>query len=133
MAQVRKTIRTNYLVSKSRERAIYTGIGATLWRAMRRGEIRAGPELAKFMRDLLQRLSDARGVGDKVRAWCSWGGWTVRTLVNERTAHARELEETDHLIARIREEREKSRNEFQTFLDEMGVSNLREYISQVAG
>lgn len=132
MAQVRKTIRASHPASKSHERTICDGIAVNLWRAMQRGEVHAGPELGGFVRDVLRRLSDARGVGDRVRAWCSWGGWTVRTLVNEHAAHARELEATERLVARIREEKEKSRNGLQTFLAEMGVSSLRECINQVA-
>ena len=132
MAQVRKTIRTSYPVSKSRERTICTGIAVNIWRAMQRGEVRAGPELGDFVHDILRRLSDARGVGDKTRSWCSWGGWTVRVLVNERAAHDQELAATERFVEEVRREKEEARHGFSEFLETMGVTSLREYVAIAA-
>ncbi len=132
MSQVRKTIRESYPVSRSRERAICDGIAVNIWRALRRGEVRAGPELGDFVHDILRRLSDARGVGDKVRSWCSWSGWTVRTLANERAAHERELKATERLVAQIRREKEEARSGFAKFLESAGVASLREYVMRAA-
>ena len=132
MAQVRKTLQASYPVSRSRERAICEGIGASLWRAMKRGEVRAGPELADFVAELLRRLSDARGVGDRIRSWCSWGGWTVRTLVNEREADKRELAATERFVEEVQREKEEARHGFTEFLKAAGVGSLREYVMKAA-
>ena len=94
--------------------------------------MRAGPELADFVHDVLCRLRDAHSVGDKVHAWCSWAGWTVKVLVEERGADARERAATERFVQEARREKEEARRGFSEFLKAIGVGSLREYISQMA-
>jgi len=99
---------------------------------MQRGEVRAGPQLADFLAHLLHRLRDAHAVGGEVRSWCSWAGWAVQSVLNERAAHARELAATERLVEEIEREREEARRGFIEFLKGVGVSSLREYMCQLA-
>jgi hypothetical protein len=48
MAQLRKELGMGYRMSPERQRNLCTGIGASVWRAMKRGKLRAGPSLAVF-------------------------------------------------------------------------------------
>ena len=131
MAQVRKAL-ASYPISKRRKRAICTGIAVSIWRAMQRGEVRAGPQLADFLAHLLRRLRDAHAVGGEVRSWCSWAGWAVQSVLNERAAHAREIAATERLVEEIERERDEARRGFIEFLEGLGVSSLREYVSSVS-
>jgi hypothetical protein len=62
MAQLRKELGTGYRMSDKRQRNLCTGIGASVWRAMKRGELRAGPSLAVFLQELIIRLREAQSV-----------------------------------------------------------------------
>ena len=64
------------------------------------------------------------------RAWCSWGGWAVRTVTDDQRAKQASDEASARLIARIEREKEEAKGGFDEFLAEVGASSLREYIQQ---
>jgi len=131
MAQIRAEL-AEYEITRARKRMILTGIGAAIWRAMKKGALKAGRGLAVFVHDLILRLREARGIGNAVRSWCSWAGWAVQSVLNERATHARELAATERLVEEIEREREEARRGFIEFLEGVGVSSLREYMCQLA-
>ena len=130
MAQLRKELTTGYDMTNERRQNLCTGIGASVWRAMKRGEVRAGPSLAVFVREVVFRLREAKGVQESQRAWCSWGGWAVRTVIDNQRAKQASDEASARLIARIKREKEEAKGGFDEFLAEVGASSLREYIRQ---
>ena len=81
IAQLRKEIGTSCRMSDQQQRNLCTGIGASVWRAMNRGELRAGPSLAVFLQELICRL---REVQSSQRAWCSLGGCALRGVINDQ-------------------------------------------------
>ena len=130
MAQLRNELGTGYDMSNERRRNLCTGIGASIWRAMNRGEVQAGPSLAVFVQDVVFRLREAKSVQESQRAWCSWGGWAVRCVIDDaRVKHARD-EASTRLIAQIHREKDEARGSVDAFLSEVGAGNLREYIQR---
>ena len=128
MTQLRKELSTGYRMSKQRKKHLCTGIGANIWRAMKQGDIRAGPDLVAFMREIVFRLQDAQGIGDSQRAWCSWAGWAVRGVIEDQHWQRVSCEASARLISQIRQEKAESRGSLRCFLTEVGVSSFAEYV-----
>jgi len=126
-AQVRNEL-TEYYISRSRRQYIVTGITASLWRKMKQGEVHAGPELGAVVSDLIAWLRDARGVSEDLRSWCSWAGWAVRGVLEDRRRAETERIASERLIEQIRQEREDAKGGLQRFLSEAGVGSLSAYI-----
>ena len=127
MAQIRAEL-TEYEITLARKRMILTGIGAAIWRAMKKGALKAGRALAAFVHDLILRLREACGIGNAVRSWCSWAGWAVRSIIEEQRRDKLGLERSAELVAEIRREKKEAKGSLKRFLAETGVSSLREYI-----
>ena len=53
--------------------------------------------------------------------------------MNEHITSECELEEAEHLVARIQREREESQRGFSDFLEAVGVANLRGHVAKMAG
>ena len=132
MAQLRNELGTGYDMSNERRRNLCTGIGASIWRAMDRGEVRAGPSLAVFVQNVVFRLREAKSVQESQRAWCSWGGWAVRCVIDDQRAKQVRDEASARLIAQIRREKEEARGSLDAFLSEVGAGSLRDYVHQLA-
>ena len=130
MAQLQKDLGTGYNMSNERQRNLRTGIGASIWRAMNRGEVRAGPSLAVFVQEIIFRLREAKSVQGSQRAWCSWGGWATRCVIDDERAKRASDEASARLIAQIRREKQEAKGGFEEFLSEVGTGSLREYIQQ---
>ena len=128
MTQVRNELNTGYRMSKQRKKHLCTGIGANIWRVMKQGDIRAGPELAAFLREIIFRLQDAQGIGDSQRAWCSWGGWAVQGVIEDQHVQQLSREASAQLIAKIRQEKATAKGGLESFLNETGVSSFAEYV-----
>lgn len=132
MAQVRKTLGEEFPVNKHHKREIVTGIGAGIWRAMRKGELLPGRQLRAFISELrryLREVHSRRGV----RRWCSFGGWVVRVILNELRAERRERAENEKHVAEITRARQEvpRREEFdRALVNELGVPHLRDFIEQ---
>ena len=126
-AQVRDTL-SSYSITQQRKKLICNGIGTSLWRVMCRGRVRAGPELGVFVRDLLWYLSDARGVGNSQRCWCSWARWAIDSILEDYHAAEASLETSERLIATIRREKQEAKGGLDRFLAEAGTQTLSGYI-----
>ena len=128
MTQIRKELATGYRMSKQRKKHLCTGIGANIWRVMKQGDVRAGPDLAAFMREIIFRLQEAQGIGDSQRAWCSWGGWAVQGVIEEQQVQRISREASARLISQIRQEKEAAKGGLDRFLDEVGASSFAQYV-----
>ena len=133
MAQLRKELNTSYDMSNDRRRNLCIGIGASVWRAMKRGQVRAGPSLAVFVQEVVFRLREAKSVQESQRAWCSWGGWAVCIVIDDQRAKQASDEALAHLIAQIEREKEEAKESIDAFLSEVEASSLRDYISRIGG
>lgn len=127
MAVVRKEL-SSYPIDTARKRLICTSVGSSLWQRMNRGEVHAGPELGAVVSDLIAWLRDARGIGEGLRSWCSWAGWAVRGVLEDRRRAETERIASERLIEQIRQEREDAKGGLQRFLSEAGVGSLSAYI-----
>jgi len=115
-------------MSRHRKKYLCTGIGGNTWRVMKQGNILAGPELAAFVREIIFRLQDAQGIGDSQRARCSWGGWAVRGVLEDRHVQRLSCEASARLIIQIRQEKAESRGSLGCFLSRVGTSSFAEYV-----
>ncbi len=132
MTQLRNELGIGYCMSKYRKRHLCTGIGVNIWRVMKQGKVRAGLDLAAFMRQIIFRLQDAQGIGDSQRAWCSWGGWAVHGVIQDQRDKQLSREASARLIAQIRREKVDSRGSLGCFLGEVAASSLSDYVRRCA-
>ena len=132
MIQLRKELGTGYRMSKQRKKHLCTGIGVNIWRVMREGKVRAGPGLAAFVREIIFRLQDAQGIGDSQRAWCSWAGWAVQSVIADQRAQRISCEASARLIGKIQREKAESRGSVASFLSKVGASSLSDYVRYCA-
>jgi len=108
MSKIREELK-NYEISWQRKNFILSGLGAALWRSLKRGEVKAGRQLGQVVREIIDRLRDALAIGNSLRSWCSWGGWAVRGVIDdERARRARDMASAQ-LIARIQREKEAAK------------------------
>ena len=97
---------------------------------MKRGDVRAGPELGHFLQDLISEIRNACGVGNDLRSWCSWSGWAVRNVLQEREAADAQRISTEQMIQRIRLEKREARGGLEEFVAQSGFTSLRECIQE---
>lgn len=95
---------------------------------MKQGNVRAGPALAAFVWQIIFRLQDAQGIGDSQRAWCSWGGWAVLTVIEDQQVQRISREASARLIAEIRQEKAESEGSLACFLSKVGASSFGQYV-----
>jgi hypothetical protein len=130
MFQIRKELH-DYRITPHRRKAITTGIGASLWRAMKSGAIQAGRQLAALLHEVIARLREACRIGEGLKSWCSWAGWCVReTIALQRTKLA-QTEASAQLVAQIRREKVEAQGSVAAFLSEVGAVSLRAYIEHI--
>ena len=132
MAQLRRELE-GYQVTPQRRRFILTGIGSSLWRGMKSGAIRAGRQLAAFLHEIIQRLREAQGVRESQRAWCSWGGWAVRGVIDDECTKRASDEASARRYAQSQREREEAKGGVTAFLSEVGAARMRDYIHSLTG
>ena len=133
MSQVRTMVNEDFAVSKPRQREILAGIGASIWRAMVHGKLKAGPNLAEFIRMLISRLREVRSGRFGPRAWCAYAGWLVKTTIEGIRSEAAERERQ----RREEEERKREREEAQAhplneLLAEEGVERISDLVKRLA-
>jgi hypothetical protein len=131
MAKVRSELH-GYPITPHRKQAILTGIGASVWRALKSGAIRAGRELGRLLHELIQRLREANRIGKGVRSWCSWSGWCVHEIIGLQRAKLARAEASAQFIAQIRRDKAEAKGSVAAFLSEVGVGSLRDYVQQCA-
>ena len=107
MAQVRREL-ASYAITTRRKKLILTAIGASVWRSMLRGTLRAGRQLGEAVKGLIQRLREAQAIGNTQRAWCSCAGWMVQSELAEQSERRQRLEESERQIAEIRCQKEEA-------------------------
>ena len=130
MAEVRNELH-DYPITHHRKKAILTGVGVSVWRAMKSGAVKAGRQLAAFVHEIIHRLREAYRIGDGVRSWCSWAGYSVHEAIElQRAKHASD-ESSAQLIAQIRREKEEAKGSVDAFLSEVGVGNLGDYVREL--
>ena len=132
MVQVRKTLDQNFPTNRTRKREILAGVGASIWRAMLRGDLSPGKALARFVTELCHRLLAAHSRSG-ARPWYAFGGWIVRTILTELETERRERAENEaHVaeIARARQEVPRGEEFDRVLRDELGVSHLRDLIRE---
>jgi len=129
MAKVRNELH-GYPITSHRKNAILTGIGASLWRAMKSGAVRAGRELGKLLHELIQRLREANRIGESVRSWSSWSGWCVHEIIDLQRAKRASDEASARRFEQSQREKAQSTGSLASFLSESGASSLRDYIQQ---
>jgi len=95
---------------------------------MKQGEVHAGSELGAVVFDLIAWLRDARGVGEGLRSWCSWAGWAVQGVLEDRRVEQLSREASAGLITQIRREKEEAKGSLSAFLGQVGASSLSEYV-----
>jgi len=132
MAKVRTELH-GYPITPHRKQAILTGIGASVWRALKSGAIQAGKALGRLLHELIQRLREANRIGESVRSWSSWSGWCVHEIINLQRAKLARDEASAQFTAQIRREKDEAKGSLKGFLAEVGAGSLRDYISTISG
>jgi len=127
MAKVRTELH-DYPITAHRKQAILTGIGASVWRALKSGAIQAGKALGRLLHELIQRLREANRIGESVRSWSSWSGWCVHEIIDSQRAKLARDEASAQFTAQIRREKDEAKGSLAAFLVESGASSLRDYI-----
>ena len=127
MAKVRTELH-DYPIDPQRKQAILTGIGASVWRAMKSGAVQAGKALGRLLHELIQRLREANRIGEGVRCWSSWAGWCVHEIIDLQRAKLVRDKASARFSAQIRREKEEAKGGVTAFLSEVGVGSLREYL-----
>jgi len=113
MARIRDEL-ADYGITAKRKRLILTGLGASLWRSMKSGAVKAGKQLAAIVRGIIQRLREAQGIANNLRSWCSCAGWMVRGELSEQREHLRGLEESERQLAEIHREKAEAAASWQS-------------------
>jgi hypothetical protein len=129
MARIRSELH-DYPITPHRKQAILTGVGASVWRAMKRGAVKAGRDLGKLLHELIQRLREANRIGESVRSWSSWSGWCVHEIVDLQRAKRASDEASARRFEQSQREKAQSTGSLASFLSESGASSLRDYIQQ---
>jgi len=127
MAKVRNELHA-YPITTHRKQAILTGIGASVWRAMKSGAVQAGKALGRLLHELIHRLREANRSGEGVRSWSSWSGWCVHEIIALQRAKLSHAEASAQFIAQMRREKEEAKGSVTAFLSEVGAGSLREYL-----
>jgi len=129
MAKVRNELH-GYPITSHRKKAILTGIGASVWRAMKSGAVKAGRQLAALVHEIIQRLREACRIGDGVRSWCSWAGWCVHEIIGLQRAKRASDEASARRFEQSQREKAQSTGSLAQFLAEAGVGSLRMYVCE---
>ena len=87
--------------------------------------------MAVFLQELLFQLREAQSVQSSQRAWCSWGGWAVRGVINDQRAERLSRAASARFIAQIRREKEEATGSVDAFLSEIGADNLVDYVREL--
>jgi len=127
MSKVRSELQ-DYPITPRRKQAILTGIGASVWRALKSGAVQAGKALGRLLHELIQRLREANRIGESIRSWSSWSGWCVREIITLQRAKLARDEASARFSAQIRREKEETKGSVKAFLSEVGAGSLREYL-----
>jgi len=127
ITQVRAAL-SDYSTTQQRKKLICNGIATSLWHSMCHGRVHAGAELGCVVRDLHRYLSDARGIGDGQRCWCSWAGWAIGSILEEFQAAKASRQASDRLVTTIRREKQEAKDGLERFLAEAGTQTLSGYI-----
>ena len=128
MLQARKEI-SRWGLPPPRREGLLRAVGATAWRALKKGLVRTTKALRRFLGALLRRLREApEGVSRSLRRAFSFLGWAAKRALEEVEESRRAEERAREMGETIRRWREEGEGGLERFLEEAGVNSLTEYI-----
>jgi len=128
MFQARKEI-SRWGLPPPRREDLLRAVGATAWRALKKGLICTTKALRRFLGALLRRLREApEGVSRSLRRAFSFLGWAAKGALEEVEEDRRAEERAREMGERVRRWREEGEGGLERFLEEAGVGSLTEYI-----
>jgi len=96
-----------------RRENLLRGLGAALWRLLRRGALNSTAALRRLVSELLHLLRDAReGVSRSLKLACSWAGWAVATSLRALSLSPRPRSDGRNTAEALRQRLEELRRRY---------------------